>query len=73
MPNEQFFSYMYFMARVSYIRWDDNDVRFVLDQRDKLDFYSESSPNQLSEGRHVSPLIEHIILIPIQQVFPLSP
>jgi hypothetical protein len=54
MPNEQFFSYMYIMARVSYIRWDD--VRFVLDQHDKLDFYSESSPKQLSEGRHVSPL-----------------
>ena len=56
MSNEQFSSYMYIMARVSYIQWDDNDVRFVLDQHDKLGFYSESSSDQLSEGRHVSPL-----------------
>ena len=28
-PNKQFFSYI--MAKTSYIRWDDNDVNFVLD------------------------------------------
>jgi len=28
MPNEQIFSYI--MARTSYIRWDDDDVCFVL-------------------------------------------
>ena len=30
MPNEQMFSYI--MARTSYIRWDDNNLCFVLDQ-----------------------------------------
>ena len=29
-PNEQFFSYI--MLRTKYIRWDDDDVPFVLDQ-----------------------------------------
>jgi hypothetical protein len=28
------------MVRTSYIRWDDNDVRFVLDQYAELDFYN---------------------------------
>jgi hypothetical protein len=28
--NEQYFTYI--MARTSYIRWDDDDVRFVLDK-----------------------------------------
>jgi hypothetical protein len=36
MPNKTLFSYI--MARISYIRWDDNDVRFVLDQHAELDF-----------------------------------
>jgi len=31
IPNEPFF--IYIMARTTYIRWDDNHVRFVLDQR----------------------------------------
>jgi hypothetical protein len=30
----------YIMARTSYIRWDENDVRFVLDQHAMLDFHS---------------------------------
>jgi hypothetical protein len=29
-PNEPFISHI--MARTNYIRWDDNDVSFVLDQ-----------------------------------------
>jgi len=29
MSNEQYFSYI--MGRMCYIRWDDNDVLFVLD------------------------------------------
>jgi len=29
MPNEHFF-YGYIMARTSYIRWDDDEVWFVL-------------------------------------------
>ena len=41
MPNEQFFRY--FMERTSYIRWDDHDVCFVIDQHADLDFYSASS------------------------------
>jgi hypothetical protein len=31
------------MARTSYIRWDDNDVSFVLDQHAELDLQSASS------------------------------
>ena len=38
----------------------------------ELDFYSASSLKQQSAGRHVTPLW-HIILIPGQQVFALSP
>jgi hypothetical protein len=37
-----------------------------------LDFYHGSSLKQQSAGRHVAPL-EHIILIPNQPVFALSP
>ena len=56
-------------------QWDDDDeVRFVhvLDQHAELDFYSASSLKQQSAGRHVAPL-GHIILIPNQPVFALSP
>jgi hypothetical protein len=53
-------------------QWDDDEVRFVLDQHAELDFYSTSSPKQQSVGRHVAPL-GHIILIPSQPVFALSP
>ena len=51
---------------------DDDEVRFVLDQRTELDFYSASSLKQLSAGKYVAPL-GHIILIPSQLVFALSP
>jgi hypothetical protein len=34
---------MYIMTRTSYIRWDDNDVCFILDQHAKLDFYSANT------------------------------
>ena len=53
-------------------QWDDDEVRFVLDQHAELDFYSASSLKRQSEGRHVAPL-GHIILIPSQPVFALSP
>ena len=53
-------------------RWDDDEVRFDLDQHAELDFYSASSLKQQSAGRHVAPL-GHIILIPSQPVFALSP
>ena len=54
-------------------QWDDDgEVHFVLDQHAELDFYSASSLNQQSAERHVAPL-GHIILIPSQPVFTLSP
>ena len=53
-------------------QWDDDKVRFVLDQHAELDFNSASSLKQQSAGRHVAPL-GHIILIPSQPVFALSP
>ena len=54
-------------------QWNDNDVRFVLDQHAELDFYSASnSLKQQSTGRHVTPL-GHIILITSQPAFVFSP
>ena len=53
-------------------RWDDGEVCFVLDQHAQLNFYSSSSLKQQSADRHVAPL-KHIILIPSQPVFGLSP
>jgi hypothetical protein len=69
IPNEQFFNY--FMTRAKYIWWDD-DMRFLPDQRVWLDFYSVSSLQQQSADRHVATL-GHIILIPSQPIFALSP
>ena len=47
-------------------------VHFVLDQHAELDFYSFSSLKQQSADRLIAPL-GHIILIPSQPVFALSP
>jgi hypothetical protein len=69
MPIQQFFSYI--MARTINFQWDDDEVRFVLDQHTELDFYSATSLKQQSVGRHVAPL-GHIILIPSQPVFDLT-
>jgi hypothetical protein len=55
-----------------YFQWDDDEVRFVSDQHAYLDFFSASSLKQQSAGRHVAPL-GHIISIPSQPVFALSP
>jgi len=44
-------------------QWDDDEVRFVLDQHNEFDLYSASSLKQRSAGRHITPLV-HIILIP---------
>jgi hypothetical protein len=52
-------------------QWDDDDVRFVLDQYAEFDFYSASSLKQQSAGRHVAPLGQ-IILIPSRPFFALS-
>jgi len=51
---------------------DYNDVRFVPDNYAKFDIYSASSLKLQSADRHVVPL-GHIILIPSQPVFALSP
>ena len=48
-------------------QWDDDEVRFVLDQHAELDVHSASSLKQQSADRHVAPL-GHIILIPSQPV-----
>jgi hypothetical protein len=53
-----------------YFQWDDDEVRFVLDQHAELDFYRASSLKQQFAGRHVTRL-GHIILIPSQPVFDL--
>jgi hypothetical protein len=55
-----------------HFQWNDNEVHFDLDQHAELEFYSASSLKQQSEGRHVAPL-GHIILIPSQPVFALTP
>ena len=53
-------------------QWNDDEVGFVLDQHAEVDLYSASSLKQQSADRHVAPL-KHIILIPNQPVFVLSP
>jgi len=63
------FSAISWREQVNY-QWDDDKVRFVLDQQTELDFYGASSLKQQSAGRHVAPL-GHII--PSQPVFALSP
>ena len=60
------------MGRTNYFQWDNDEVRFVLDQHAELVFYSASSLKQQSASRHVAPL-GHIILIPSQPVTALSP
>jgi hypothetical protein len=44
-------------------QWDEDEIRFVLDQHTYLDFNSANSLEQQSAGRHVASL-GHIILIP---------
>jgi hypothetical protein len=60
------------MARTSYISELLMEVHFVLDKHAYLDFYSAISLKQQSAGRHVV-LLRHIILIPSQPVFVLTP
>ena len=68
--NAIFFSNV--MARTSYIRWDEDDVRFVLDQHTKLDFYCASLLKQQPMGNHVAPL-GHIIMILSKAVIVFTP
>jgi hypothetical protein len=51
---------------------NDDEVHFVLDQHAEFDFYSASSLKQQFAGKHIAPL-RHIILIPNQPIFTLSP
>jgi hypothetical protein len=44
------------LARTSYIRWNDNDVCFVLDQPTLLDVDSAGWLKQHPTGRHVATL-----------------
>jgi hypothetical protein len=44
------------MVRTSYIQWDVDEVRFVLDHHPYFYFYCVSSLQQQSTGRHVPPL-----------------
>ena len=53
-------------------QWDDDEVRIVLDQHAELDFYSASSLKQQSASRNVTPF-GHIIMLPSQPIFALSP
>jgi hypothetical protein len=53
-------------------QWDDDEVRFVLDQHADLDLYNARSLKQQSADRHVAPF-GHISLIPSKPVFALSP
>jgi len=52
-------------------QWND-EIRFVLDQHASFDCYSASSLKQQSTDRNVAPL-GHIIMIPSQPVFAISP
>jgi hypothetical protein len=54
------------------MRWDDDEVYFVPDEYDGLNFHSVSTLKQQSVGVHVASL-GHIFLIPSQLVFALSP
>ena len=65
------FSAISWREQVNFQRNDD-EVRFLLDQHTELDVYSASSLKQQSAGRHVAQL-GHIILIPSQPIFALSP
>ena len=57
------------LEQVNFQLNDDDDV---LDQHTELDVYSASSLRQQSAEKHVA-LLGHIILIPSQPVFSLSP
>jgi len=70
LPNEIFFPAI--SLREQIIFWSDDYFPFVLDQHVELDFYSANSLKQQSVGIHVTPL-GHIILIPNQSVFGLTP
>ena len=67
--NEQYCRYI--MARTNYNQCND-DVHFVLEHHAEMDLHSGISLEQQSDGKHLAPL-GHIILIPSQPIFALSP
>ena len=69
-PNEQSCSYV--IKRTSYIQCNSDDVHVVLDQYALFYYYSANSMKQQSGCRLDAPL-EHIILVPRQPVFALTP
>ena len=67
------------MSKFSAISWQeqvifrgDDEVSFVLNQHALFNVYSANSLKQQSADRHVA-LLGHIILIPSQPVYALSP
>ena len=65
------FAAILWREQVNY-QWDDDEVRFILDQHAELDFISADSLRQQSAGRNITPF-GHIILIPSQPILALSP
>ena len=60
------------MARTSYIWWDDNDILIVLDQHAEFDYIVLAHWNNRQQV-DMSLHSRHIIQIPIQPAFALSP
>ena len=58
-----------FQEQVNF-QWDDDDVRYLLEQHALLHFYSASSMKQQIVDRQVASL-RHIILIPSQPAIAL--
>jgi hypothetical protein len=67
----QYFSAILWREQVNF-QWDDDEIRFVLDQRAELHLHSASPLKQQSAGWRVAPL-GHIIQIASELVFVLSP
>ena len=68
LSNTKWAIYSYIMARTSFNRWDDDIVKFVLDQQAELDFDSASWLKQQSAWS-----LWHISLIPNHPVFAVIP
>ena len=71
MPTQQF-SAISWREQVNF-QWDDDELRFVLDQHVELDFYSASSLKQQSMCRHVAPLWHIMTYCPTLTHYDMSP
>ena len=56
------------MARTSYFEWNDDEIRFVLDQHTELDCYSARGLKNQSAGRHVIPNSDTLIWFQANQL-----